>query len=475
MLSIVFYFCVIILLLFSVGDKPVDYFNLLVTDEFYELIVEESNRYAEEVYLSKVNYVRSRISNWRPMTVPELKIFFGLTLHMGTIRLNRLQDYWKTDRLFDLKSFSSYMSRDRYLGILRCLHFATNPRAGEMKPRDRLFKIKPLINYFNRKMMDIYYPDKELSLDESMVLWRGRLQFHQYIPYKKHKYGIKLYMLCEPNGIVLKFAVYTGALDDMGGTGHTERVVLHLLEEKLNAGHSVYMDNFYNSYCLSKTLLEQNTYSTGTLRISRKHTPIDVTRATLRKGETVCRYSKGVMIGKWRDKRDVVYISTEHVNTVVTYRDKRATEKSKPQAILQYNKFMGGVDRQDQYLSYYPFIRKTVRWYKKLGIHILQLLLINAHFLYAKYEKKKTFYDFRLEIIRVLLPEEMHKKVQHKVLNHFVSHCERSATTGKTLRRKCKLCTSKGIRKETAYFCKDCNVGFCLEPCFKEYHTKYKA
>jgi len=61
-------------------------------------------------------------------------------------------------------------------------------------------------------------------------------------------------MLTEPSGLIVKFAVYTGILDDLGGKGHAANVVLHLMSEKLNNGHSVYMDNFYNSIDLAEQL-----------------------------------------------------------------------------------------------------------------------------------------------------------------------------------------------------------------------------
>lgn len=113
-------------------------------------------------------------------------------------------------------------------------------------------------------MKEIYYPDKDLCIDESMMLWRGRLSFRQYIQNKRHKYGIKFYMLTEPSGLILKFAIYTGSLGDFGGKGHVDKTVKHLLDDKLNKGHSVYMDNYYNSYDLAKFLLSNETYCTGT-------------------------------------------------------------------------------------------------------------------------------------------------------------------------------------------------------------------
>lgn len=63
-------------------------------------------------------------------------------------------------------------------------------------------------------------------------------------------------MLTEPNGIVIKCAVYTGASDDLSGKGHAANVVLQLME-KLNTGYSIFMDNFYNSYDLAQKLLKK--------------------------------------------------------------------------------------------------------------------------------------------------------------------------------------------------------------------------
>lgn len=36
---------------------------------------------------------------------------------------------------------------------------------------------------------------------------------------------------------VIKFAVYTGVLDNMGGKCHATNVVMYLMSEKLNNGH----------------------------------------------------------------------------------------------------------------------------------------------------------------------------------------------------------------------------------------------
>lgn len=96
-----------------------------------------------------------------------------------------------------------------------------------------------------------------------------------------------------------------------------------------------------------------------------------------------------------------------HINRMdsryVDTQNKRGDKKKKPLPIIKYNDYMSGVDRQDQLLSYYPCERKTLRWYKKVGIHILQQLLLNSYLLYCQNERKIPFYNFRLNIIRSLL------------------------------------------------------------------------
>lgn len=55
-----------------------------------------------------------------------MKLFIGLLFHTGSIRVNRLEDYWKTSELFNLNFFRQYMSRNRFMLLLRNLHFTGN-------------------------------------------------------------------------------------------------------------------------------------------------------------------------------------------------------------------------------------------------------------------------------------------------------------------------------------------------------------
>lgn len=456
-----------------VNNEPLEYFNMVIDDIFLESVARETNQYAEQVFLSESTTENSRICQWKPLNLIELKTFLGLLFHTGVVKMPTFQHYWRTDKLFRT-CFGEYMSRDRFLIILRCLHFSKE----DPMSTDRLHKIRPVVDYFNSKMDNIYLPGKELSLDESMVLWRGRLVFRQFIKNKRHKYGIKLYMLTEPNGLIQKFCVYAGAMDQLSGVGHTEKVVLHLLSERLGKAHSVYVDNFYNSVPLASNLLNHKTYITGTLRIDRKENPTEVVKKTLKKGETYAQYSNGVMVGKWRDVRQVLYISNQYENEMSVATNKRGVDKSKPLPIICYNEFMSGIDRQDQLMSYYPSERKTVRWYKKLFIHIIQMGILNAYLLYNKYNigGKMSMLDFRIKIIEGLLTplEKQTKPVRNTGVDDHMPTKAPVGPNGRVRRRRCIYCYQKGTRKDTTYQCEACPEvpALCLGNCFQAYHKK---
>ena len=100
-----------------------------------------------------------------------MNAFLGLLLCMGVVNLTNLQDYWSRDPFLQSNSIWKHvMSRDRFLLLLHFWHFED-----ETNPEPRLQKISPLINHLNNTMSKIYCPDENLSLDKSLVLWRGRL------------------------------------------------------------------------------------------------------------------------------------------------------------------------------------------------------------------------------------------------------------------------------------------------------------
>lgn len=186
------------------------------------------------------------------------------------------------------------------------------------------------------------------------------------------------------------------------------------MEGLTDCGRSLYsyMDNYYNSVKLAHTLLANGTYCTGTLRANRKGNPKEITSKKFKIGESVGKYTReGVCVMKWRDRREVLAIISEHTNDLVEVTNRRGEQKLKPMAISIYNNYMSRVDRQDQMLSYYPCARKTIRWSKRIGIHFFQLLLLNSYYIYIENVKKCSLYDFRLSVITALVKNQININV----------------------------------------------------------------
>jgi hypothetical protein len=63
--------------------------------------------------------------------------------------------------------------------------------------------------YFVQKFRSVYSSKQELSLEEAMIPWRGRLAFRTYNPNEKTKYGLLVRMVCDAvSGYVCNMGIY---------------------------------------------------------------------------------------------------------------------------------------------------------------------------------------------------------------------------------------------------------------------------
>src|SRR6218665_1988382 len=96
---------------------------------------------------------------------------------------------------------------------------------------------------------------------------------------------------------------------------------------------------------------------------------------------------KHFVLYKWRDKREVLMLSTFHSGKMIdSARTNRQGEHiQKPDSVLRlYNQHMCRVNRTDQLTSYYSPLRKSLRWYRKVVLHFFDLALVNSYLLYKK-------------------------------------------------------------------------------------------
>ena len=61
----------------------------------------------------------------------------------------------------------------------------------------------------------------------------------------------------------------------------------------------------------------------------------------------------------------------------------------RPSCIIDYDKYMGAVDRCDQMITYPAFKRRTLKWWKKFFFHMLMMATLNSYLL-CKHGEKLT-------------------------------------------------------------------------------------
>jgi len=97
--------------------------------------------------------------------------------------------------------------------------------------------------------------------------------------------------------------------------------------------------------------------------------------------------------------------------------------KKKPKCVIDYNTHMHGVDTADQYLAYYPFIRKTIKLPKKVFFYLLQCCLFNSYVTLSKNNpnSRKSFLDFMSDITENLIHQMLYHH-RHHHHHHLTSH-----------------------------------------------------
>ena len=113
-------------------------------------------------------------------------------------------------------------------------------------------------------------------------------------------------------------------------------------------------------------------------------------KASLKKGEKRAIPLDGTLnLVQWHDKRVVSVLSTLHSDktVTVTWRSRHAPggheNVEKPEAITEYNKYMG-VDRGDQFLSYYGFPHRTVKWWRRAFFFLVDAAIVNSYIMYSQ-------------------------------------------------------------------------------------------
>ena len=373
--------------------SPSELFTAFFDDEVVKLLADETNvHFASKRRLGTGWRPHDHRKPWVNVTVPEMYVFLALAMLMIHVKKHRLQDYWAKDEFIATPAFNKHMTRDRFIEILSCLHLIDNSLRPEGDDADRLWKVRPLYDRIRHRFSAFFKPYQKLCIDESLVLFRGHVGFKQYIPSKRHRFGLKLFVICDcKTGYILDFSLYSGrggefeADEAVGGYGGdvVKKFMAKDNNRYLYKYHIMYTDNYYTSPLLADYLLARGTGSVGTVRKARKHFPLFP--GVRNKGDFSTMQHGDMLAVCWYDTRVVRFLTTVQQGELVnTGRVDRVTRQPivKPDVVLDYTINMRLVDKSDMMITSIDCLRKTCRWYRKFIFHTVDLAILNACNLY---------------------------------------------------------------------------------------------
>ena len=393
------------------------------------------------------------------------------------------------------------MSRNRFKELVRCMRFGDMYTRAARKDGEqgKIALIHELWEKFIKACQKNYTASPYVTIDESLLAFRGKCSFKVCITSKPGKYGIKVWSMVDvSNAYLMNAQIYKGKLSDGPERHQTKRVVKDLTTSIINFGKNVTSENFFTDFSLAIELFEKNLTILGTLRKNKRKIPPLLQRSRKRKlfstefdfskdyPLTMCRYVPQV-------NKAVLLLSSMHYDNKI-----QENESFKPDMILDYNETKSDVDTLDQLVNNYACKRVTNRWPMILFYWMLDVVAYNsaagfmakAPDIYKVHQKHRHFLSALSEqlckgkIERRFLTETKYK-AKHVItcMEAFVN-VEKVAGPSQNQnngnqKKRCKKCPRK-LGKKTKKSCIICsepicdshNKFICIE-CFNDQKISY--
>ena len=414
---------------------------------------------------------------------------------MGIHRLPRVRNYWSKDSLLGVPAVQESMSLSRFWAIWRNLHLVDNSTVDCQGLSSS--KIQPLLNVLSDTFLKQYSPGQELSVDESMVKYKGHCRGKVCMPKKPIKVGFKIWCCsCACCGYLCTFQVYDGKPRDpvtgkaVREKGLVNRVVTDLVAPFEDHNHVVYCDNFFTSGPLVDALYEMKIFLVGTIKKTACGFPSSLASVVPPKGSYVSESVAGKQYYVFNDRKVVCFVSNVFPESMGSKMFRLQSgglmrEQTVPPPLPAYNKFKCAVDVTDQLKKTYGYDRKSNRPWIRLFHAGFDFSINNAHILY-KHDckrckvKPKDGLAFRLDLARLLLKKGSRCRMatcsggssEGKAQSESVCYVKKVEEIG-LKRGRCHHCLKMKKKKphHTSFGCSVCRVRLCKTTCFKEYHN----
>ncbi|UYV73240.1 hypothetical protein LAZ67_10002320 [Cordylochernes scorpioides] len=222
--------------------KASDAFNLYFDDNTINAITKWTNQKIDTV---KGNY-KFRTFTYE-ISPDEIRALIGLTLLAGVGKGGSESTKYLFARDGTGRNiFGAGMNERRFVFLLNVLRFDNRESREERRKDDKLAPIRELWELFIAKCSSLYTPGTNCTIDESLLNFRGRCGFKQYIPNKPAKYGIKVFALADSaTYYFLTGKIYIGKDSNYDPNFSVPtNVVLELIKPIENTNRNITTDNW---------------------------------------------------------------------------------------------------------------------------------------------------------------------------------------------------------------------------------------
>ncbi|CAG4957859.1 unnamed protein product [Parnassius apollo] len=172
------------------------------------MIVTQTNLYASQC----------NDQNCEQVSATEIKALLGMIIQMGIHKLPCIEDYWSSDPLLHVVEIAETMTLKRFQKLMKYLHLNDNANMPNRNDDncDKLYKIKPLLDYINVKCQTNAKNTHSQSIDECMIKFKGRSTLKQYMTMKPIKRGFKVGARADSHsGYLYQLQVYAGKTENV--------------------------------------------------------------------------------------------------------------------------------------------------------------------------------------------------------------------------------------------------------------------
>jgi len=155
-------------------------------------------------------------------------------------------------------------------------------------------------------------------------------------------------------------------------------MVLQVIQRVEGLGHKIFMDSYFTPPALFD-LFQQKINACGTVRHDRLGMPRDIGPKSLKmkRGDIATRVRGTLRALRWKDRRDVYILTNMHTPPVEGNFTDESGQAIKPH-VVDYNVYMGFVDKSDRMVNSYGIAHRTWMWSKKLFFHLTDMTILNA-------------------------------------------------------------------------------------------------